>query len=349
MPFDTDIDTSDSASSTAVAAPPPHRRSRRWAVPEFPGCERLRIGREAIEDYEERLEFWDADTETAWRVCDVSPWHELPSQRLSGLVRTITVVRGLPIVCFGAGSLELQDERGERQRILQADQTIYLYPRSPRMLKDDERSIVVGRNDLPDVVVEVDHSTDVRRGKLWLYEEWGFPEVWVEVPERRAASRPAGRQAGLTIHLLEDGEYRTADESRAFPGWTAAEIHAAMNELEPSADTEEALVRVGLALGERDGTSPGDSPWLRRQRRESRARGRSQGRAEGRAELLDAILPRLLASRELSRAGLLREALQWVRAARNAGMTEEKVIDAVLQCKDEADLRTRLQQRPSRR
>ena len=35
---------------------------------------------------------------------------------------------------------------------------------------------------------------DVGRGKLALYESWGFPELWVEVPDtpRRADLRDCG-------------------------------------------------------------------------------------------------------------------------------------------------------------
>ena len=52
--------------------------------------------------------------------------------------------------------------------------------------------IEVGMDALPDVVlVEVDNTTDVRRGKLGHYESWGFREVWVEVPDEPAPSRPA--------------------------------------------------------------------------------------------------------------------------------------------------------------
>ena len=41
------------------------------------------------------------------------------------------------------------------------------------------------------MVMVVDNTTDVRRGKLALYESWGFPELWVEVPDtRRRAGRP---------------------------------------------------------------------------------------------------------------------------------------------------------------
>ena len=154
---------------------------------------------------------------------------------------------------------------------MQADQSVYLHPGRDRL--PDPAGMVVGEHDFPDVVVEVDNTTDVRKGKLWLYEEWGFPEVWVEVPERRSPSRPSGLLPGLTIHLLDAGSYRTAAESRAFPGWTAEEIHTAMTEPELSASTSEVLTRVGRALGVRDGTGPDDMPWLRIQREEGSGPG----------------------------------------------------------------------------
>ena len=138
-------------------------------------------------------------------------------------------------------------------------------------------AMVVSENDFPDVVLEVDYSTDVRRGKLGLYESWGFPEVWVEVPDRRAPSRPRGRMAGLTIHVLEAGAYRVSGESRAFPGWTAQDIHAALNETTPSARTYAVVERVATELGAREGTGPEDDPLLRSQRRQGRAEGIRQG------------------------------------------------------------------------
>ena len=64
---------------------------------------------------------------------------------------------------------------------------------------DDSRArlprpvLTIGEHDLPEVVPEVDHTTDARRRKLGQYEAWGFPEVWVEVPEACAESvRAAG-------------------------------------------------------------------------------------------------------------------------------------------------------------
>ena len=123
------------------------------------------------------------------------------------------------------------------------------------------------------MVVEVDSTTDVRRNRLKLYEAWGFPEVWVEVPDAYAPSRPAGLRSGLRIYLLEGGRYAPSETSRAFPGWRAAEIHGALNERVISEETSEILSRVGRALGEREGTGPDDDPLLREQRAEGRAQG----------------------------------------------------------------------------
>ena len=136
------------------------------------------------------------------------------------------------------------------------------------------------------MVLEVDHTTDVRRGKLKLYEAWGFPEIWVEVPDVRAPSRPKGRLPGLTIHLLEGGVYRASPESVAFPGWTAEAVHEAMNEPKRSVRTNEVLERVGRRLGVRDGTGPDDDALLRSLRGQSRAEGLAEGRAEMVREML---------------------------------------------------------------
>ncbi len=178
--------------------------------------------------------------------------------------------------------MDLRQHDGPRS-IMQADESVYLHPGSARL--PGPSAMVIGVDDYPDVVLEVDHTTDVRRGKLGLYESWGFPEVWVEVPDETAPSRPRGRRPGLTIHLLEAGAYRAAPESRAFPGWTAEEIHLALNEPALSAQTSAILERVGRALGKREGTGPDHDPLLRSQRRRGYERGLEHGRAEERALL----------------------------------------------------------------
>ncbi len=298
-------------------------RSYLRRAPEFPGCRPILMTRDELATYEGRLEFWDAATKTAWVVRDgPDATHEHPSQRLAALSEVIASVRGSAIECFGTMRLELWGEDGERHRIMQADQSVYLHPARARL---PSGGMVIGEHDFPDVVLEVDHTTDVRRGKLWLYEEWGFPEVWVDVPDQSSPSRPAGRQTGLTIHLLQDGEYRAARESRAFPGWTANEIHMALNEPIRSPITSRVLDRVGRALGARGGTEPDDTLWLRAHREQARARGRS----EGRAELMDALRRRILASRG------------------RAGISDEEILDALLEMDDSPEFRARPEPRSS--
>ena len=287
----------------------------------FPGCRPVRIPREAIADYEGRIEYWDAATETAM-VCEpVSTYHERPGQRLAGLLTLIAQTRGSPIETFGAADLLLRDEHGGYFRILEADQTVYLHPRATR---PEGPAIEVGSDALPDVVLEVDNTTDVRRGKLALYESWGFPEVWVEVPDTPSPSRPAGLRAGLTIHVLGDRGFRTQPGSRTFPGWTAQEIHRALNEAESSDATMAALRRVGRSLGAAEGTGPDDDPLLRAER--------TEGRVEGRRETESEAVLQIFRARGLTVSAALSR-----RVAELAGMPTAALVQAALACRDEAD------------
>ena len=266
-------------SKTAVGPPRPDTAAAPPA-PEFPGCTPVHLPADELERSDQRLEYWDGATQTAWICEPASPYHERPSGRLTRLTERIAQVRGAPIESYG--SMDLRQHDGPRS-IMQADESVYLHPGSARL--PGPSAMVIGVDDYPDVVLEVDHTTDVRRGKLGLYESWGFPEVWVEVPDEAAPSRPRSRRPGLTIHLLEAGAYRAAAESRAFPGWTAEEIHAALNEPALSAHTSAILEQVGRVLGEREGTGPDHDPLLRSQRRRGFERGLEQGRAEERARL----------------------------------------------------------------
>ena len=108
--------------------------SARPAAPEFPGCRPIPLEREELSTCDDRFEYWDGDTETAWVVSEpTSATHEQPSQRLAGVCHVIAGVRGSPVECYGTMDLLLRNERGERWRIIQADQSIYLHPsRAPR-------------------------------------------------------------------------------------------------------------------------------------------------------------------------------------------------------------------------
>ena len=260
------------ADEAAAGAPERRLDADGWPLDadDFPGCQVVEIPRAKIEEHEGRVEYWDSRTETAMVVCETTLFHERPSQRLARLVERIAASSGSLIETFGTTDLVRFFAGGTTKVLMQADQIVYVNP--PPAVGMTPRVDVDGV-DLPDVVLEVDYSTDARRGKLPRYEAWGFPEFWVEVPDERSASRPKSRRSGLTIHVLEDGRFRTVQSSRAFPGWTAEEIHRALNEIPPSDETFAVLRRVGRALGAREGTGPDDDPWLRYEREEGRAEG----------------------------------------------------------------------------
>ena len=203
------------------------------------------------------------------------------------------MVRGWPPFCGGARGLALLDDDGRRRRVLHPDQSVFL---TPPIVEDDQGDIPVEEAGFPDIVLEVDHTTDTRRGKLALYEDMGVPELWIDVPKIWLDSayptppkRPAGLETGLTIFLLEGGRYKEYPASRALGGWQATEIHAALNDHPaPSARHYAVIERLGRRFGERTGTGPDDHPLIRSLRRESReegvARGRTEGLAQGRTE-----------------------------------------------------------------
>ena len=338
----------------SIPAAPSVAVPARTEPPEFPGCKPVRVPRAAIERFERRLEYWDAATETAWICEPTTSYHERPARLLTRSAERIAVVRGSHIECYGSMDLLLRDERGEPQRIMQADESLYLHPAHARL---PGAAMVVGVDDIPDVVLEVDHTTDARRGKLALYESWGFPEVWVDVPDAPSPSRPRASRRYIrwrTVAIarrraarcgLDGGgdpralnEARVATASRALPGWTAAEIH----EAEPSARTSAVLERVGGVLGAREGTGPDDDPLLRSQRRQGFEHGQAEGLIRGRAE-------GLRAGGQQARAEMIRLILvsrgievsaEFLADAAFAAVPDDVLISAALACADEAAFRT---------
>ena len=312
-----------------------------WPAAVVSGCKPVHLPRTEIERFEGRLEYWDAATETAW-ICDpATPYHERPTRRLTRLAERIAGVRGSQIECYGSMDLLLRDADGEPRRIMQADESVYLHP---GRAKPGPAAMVVGEDDFPDVVLEVDHTTDVHRGKLALYESWGFPEVWVEVPDAPSPSRPHRRRPGLTIHVREHGRFRVATESRAFPGLQAEEIHEVLNEASPSVRTTAAVERVAAALGAHEGTGPDDDPLFRSQRRqaiehgraEGRATGRAEGMAVGRAEGMAEGRTRLV--REILRSRGIEVSATFATTMRAfAAVSEAALLAAALGCADETD------------
>lgn len=240
---------------------------------EFYGCHTRPMTPAEYEAYEGRIEFFDSGLGFACIANEAAHLpHERPLHMLGSLLERIVQVRGSPIALCGAVEIRRVLPDGQTIRI-QPDQTVYLDPGAldrvgPRYLT------AAGEEPRPDVVVEVDSTTDVRGSRLAMYEAWGYPEVWVEVPQAYAPGRRRGMRSELRIYLPEGARYALAEESRAFPTWRAAEIHRALNDPVISEETSAVLTRVGLALGDREGTGPEDDPLLRQQRAEARAVGR---------------------------------------------------------------------------
>ena len=311
--------------------------------PEFPGCESFRMTLREFERTSERLEFWDARTETAWKVRNVYLPHEVPTHRLTWLASRIAVRARLV-----DRLLSRREATGRRRWVMHADQIVYLNrPRS----RPEGPVVRVGEDDLPDVVLEVDHTTDVRRWKLKLYQECGFPEIWVSVPDETSVRKP-----GLTIHLRDGdgvdgggGGYRVSGESRAFPGWRTEEIHRALTEAPLSGMAWRAIERVGREMGAREGTRPDDDPLTRSLTTSAREEGRAEGFAEGRvdgrtsgcgagrrAERADAVRA-LLRARGIEPAASFADEPELL-----AGAPLETLMAAALACTDEADFHRRL-------
>ena len=306
---------------------------------EFAGCEPVRVTEAEILSpaWEGRqVEYWHAATETAWMVREpVSPYHEGPARRLAGLVERICQARGSAVRCLGATDLRFREPDGTLTDIMQADEIVFLRPGEIRL--PGPAHLVVGEDDYPDVVLEVDNTTDIRRGKLLAYGEWGFPEVWVEVPERASPSRSRGRRPGLVIHLLEEDGYRESPVSRAFVGWRAEEIHRALNEWTISKETAASLWRVGRTLGEREGTGPEDDPLLGDFGRRERALGVVQGHARGEVKGMAGLAAGILRRRGIA----VSEGFAAKFAARRRS-SPDAVLDAASVATDEADFLARL-------
>ncbi|MDD9964481.1 MAG: hypothetical protein OXU70_20580 [Gammaproteobacteria bacterium] len=309
---------------------------------DFSNCDPVPMTWRQLSSYDGRIEYWDAGLMTAWVLRDGAGFvHETPRCVLVELMSRLSQERGSRVRCYGHAFLMVRDVRGRPSKVMCADQTIYLDPRPFRSTTDAD-AVVIGSDPLPDVVLEVDHTTDVRRTKLGIYEFWGFPEVWVETPDVSSRSRPKDVRRGLTIYLLEQGRYEVAATSRALPGWKASSIHRALNEEQMSPATLKDLARLGRVLGRCKGTGPDDDPQLGGHRRWAHQQGREAGLQEGRQKglaeqrkLLAAMVERkfdVAIARHFARR--LQEVDQPEKLAEAAGW--------IIECDDGADLLARL-------
>lgn len=299
----------------------------------FPGCEAVPMTAEQFERLDRHVEYWDAQSGVAWMVRETTLAHERPAVRLAVLAHRIAQVRGAEITCCGTASL--YDRRpGGNVRVMEADQIIYLDPERVSAL---HAYVQVRDGEGPEIVLEVDHTTDARRRKVGLYKQWRIPEIWVEVPDAPAPSRRKSRRSGLTIYALNERtkRYRQVAESGVLRGWTTAEIHSALNEPHVSEATWAALHRVGRALGEKEGTAPALDPHLRSLLSESQEESREEGRAEGHREAALAIL----ANRGIDVPSTFAADLA---ATRLATRPQAQIVEAALACRSAADFLARL-------
>ena len=202
-----------------------------------------------------------------------------------------------------------RDAAGRKRWLVQADEVLYLHPDRVRL---EGPAIEVDADPLPDVVLEVDHTTDVCRRKLGIYMESGFPEICVLVPWKASVRTPR-----LAIHVRRETGYREESASRAFPRWRAEEIFRALTEAPMSVGVWRALERVALAIGAREGTEPEDDPLMRSQSARAWTKGRAQGLGEGHAQGFgeDRARERL----ELVAATLRARASGWAWSSRRIG------------------------------
>ena len=290
---------------------------------DFPGCESFHLPANEIDHYEGRLEFWDGATETAWKVPETPIQHERPSRKLTQMSERWAMLRGSPISSYGSSDLVRLDAAGGKRWLMQADEVLYLHPDRVRL---EGPAIDVDADPLPDVVLEVDHTTDVRRRKLGICKESGFPEIWVLVPWTSSARAP-----GLTIHVRRGEVYYEEPASRAFPGWKAEEIHRALTEDPMSEPAWRALERTALAMGAREGTTPQDDPLTRSISLEAQERGRS--------EMLAANVLTVLKARGIAVASDLTGYREFFGA-----LSSETLVEAALACTDETDFRRRVRE-----
>ena len=290
---------------------------------DFPGCESFHLPASEIDHYEGRLEFWDGYTETAWKIPETPIQHEGPSRKLTQMSERWAMLRGSPISSYGSSDLVRLDAAGRKRWLMQADEVLYLHPGRVRL---EGPAIDVDADPLPDVVLEVDHTTDVRRRKLGIYKESGFPEIWVLVPWESSVREP-----GLAIHVRHGEEYREEAASRAFPGWRAEEIHLALTEAPMSETAWRALERTALAMGAREGTTSQHDPLIRSISLKAEARGRSEMLAANVLTVLKARGIEVTSNFAADRA-LFGE------------LSGEVLMAAALGCTGEADFRRRIRE-----
>ena len=332
------------AKASAMSPLRAHSGSSPFSDLEFLDCDPVPVNYQQyilLRDAKRRIELWDRGAGMAWELRDgPTGQHEWPIYQLKEMMVLMAAVRGISVPCFGSRGLAALDDDDQRLRVLHPDQSVYI---NRPVLYDNHGDIPVQRVGWPDIVMEVDYSTNTRRGKFELYEDMGVPELWIEVPNLWAADyadaklrrdgRPPrhahGHPPGLSIFLLEGGRYREYPASRALLGWKAEEIHDGLND-KPGLSPRhcEVLADLGRRFGERTGTGPDHHPMLRLMRDEVRA--------EGQAKMVREVL---------KRRGITLPPTFPTDFPGFTDLPADVLLDAATACASEPDFRARLRQR----
>ena len=130
--------------------------------------------------------------------------HEELNRSLAALVEAVAEALEIDIRSLGSTTFRRQDlERG-----FEPDSCFYVQSLSKL---ESNRRVDLELDPPPDIVIEIDISHSSME-KLALYREMGVPEVW----------RHDGDS--VTIHVLQEKGYETAETSRAFPIVSATKL-----------------------------------------------------------------------------------------------------------------------------
>ncbi|MCT7993225.1 Uma2 family endonuclease [Laspinema olomoucense] len=154
------------------------------------------------------------------------PEHEKPNDIISDIVKTLLKAKGIRYEPFGSTTFKREGMAG-----IEPDASFYI--------QNCQR--MIGRRRLepddppPDLAIETDVTS---KTTIEAYKAIECPEVWVY------------NQSKLTIYLLQDGEYVTAQKSPIFPEQAIAEIIPRVVERAWQVGTSQALAEFEEAIAE---------------------------------------------------------------------------------------------------
>jgi Uma2 family endonuclease len=154
----------------------------------------------------------------ALELMSPSPRHEKFGSLVARLVQMYTHVARIPLFSLGQTTWRRRDlERG-----LEPDQCFYIQHESQMRHKE---SIDLSVDPPPDLAIEIDLSSS-SVGKEDVYAGLGLPELWRYEDGR------------IIVTLLQDGEYRPVERSRALPNLPIVELNRFFNMRQSMGETE---------------------------------------------------------------------------------------------------------------